>query len=174
MTFPNATAYHEAGHVVLAYITGVYELDGDIVTVGASHATSPLRRDAGLSAARELILGPMSADDYSFEEAIIAAGGSQAERLYLQKVGVEANEKTIFQGAHGDLSLVRGLLGEGRWFDVCARASLHLEGTPIWNIAEKLASAIVRCNGVLKAGQATDVLYNACTEYDVNCVFILR
>jgi molybdopterin synthase catalytic subunit len=31
-----ATAYHEAGHAVLAHITGVYTIHGNIVIIGGS------------------------------------------------------------------------------------------------------------------------------------------
>jgi len=167
-------AHHEAGHVVLAYITGVHVLDGEIDLTGLNRAISPLKREHALCRAREVDLGPMTHAQYDYEEAIIAAAGIEAERLYLQAANLEIDGRALDSGAHCDLILVRELLGQGKWLEVRERALSYLQQPAIWNVVQALSSSLIRCKGRLSARLATDVIHDACIKFDVPPAQILK
>jgi hypothetical protein len=162
-----ATAYHEAGHVVLAHIAGIYVFDQDIVTTGSTYAFAPIKRDPHRCLAREADFGKLSEADYDLETAIIAAGGSEAERIYLVRAGLPVDEAAILLGAQGDVNLAEELRGKAAWPDLCRRALGYLERPLVWMLVERVAMAILRNKGVLKADSATEVLERACAEFDV-------
>jgi hypothetical protein len=152
------TAYHEAGHVVLARITGVYVVDDDIVISRVSRAVAPLIREAKLCQARASLLGQMTSRMYKWEEAIIAAAGSQAELLFQQRLCYVVSESSLSLGAHGDMIQVRDLFGPGYWFSFCDRAMLYLLRPPIWKLVSDLADLIIDAQGVLAKDAANNFL----------------
>lgn len=168
------TAYHEAGHAVLAHVTGVYEIDGAIDTFGPDVANTPLKRDGLRCAIRAKDYPGLKTDDCDYETAIIAAAGSQAERLYQVKNGFAVDENALFLGAHGDIQLVQSLLGSGRWYEVCAAASYYLGQPDIWKVVERLARAILQAQKPLPADRVTDILEIACNEFCVISVQLLK
>ena len=167
-------AYHEAGHAVLAHITGVYEIDGPIITDGISYAETPIMRDAVRVSARSIDMGVVTLDELNYEEAIIAAAGQEAERIYLKANNLHVDETALSQGAHGDLCHVRELLGSSHWFEVCAAASQYLKEPRTWQIVEHLAQLILRKSGALTADQATEALERIGIELDIPPLRILR
>lgn len=167
------TAFHEAGHAVLAFITGVIEIDGPIVTSDVNQAEVPLRVDRSRCMARAEQFGGVEFVDHKFEQAIISAAGSEAQRKYMRLEGIEIDEAALFQGAHGDVKRVQELLGPGRWNEVCSVASAYLEKPAIWKVVHTLALAILRIDRPLTANEATDVIENACCEYDVSTIQVL-
>jgi hypothetical protein len=169
-----ATAYHEAGHAALAHITGVYTIDGNIVIIGARHATVPVLRDAKLCHARGLIIGHTTSDVLDYESAIIFAAGIEAESRYLRESNIEVDQPQLEAAAGGDLDVVMSLLGAGHWTEVRARADRYLRAPGIWDVVKKLASAIMFNNGILSNASATNVLETGCIEFDVAPYVLLK
>lgn len=174
MTTLTATAYHEAGHVALAHIAGIHVFDKDIVITGRTHAFAPIKRDPHQCLARQADCGKLSEADYDLETAIIAAAGSEAERVYIVKAGIPVDESAIQLGAQGDVKLAEELCGEGVWPDLCARAAHYLQRPLVWILVERVASAILGNKGVLKADSVTEVLERTSAEFDVPSFEILR
>jgi hypothetical protein len=171
---PTTVAYHEAGHAVLAYITGVYMIDGPISTSGSPHAETPIWRDAALCAARTLDMGELDLHEYDYEGAIIAAAGHEAERIYLLRNNLTVDEQALGQGAHGDLCLVRELLGPKHWVDACSAAAQYLHEPKIWKMVEQLATSILRHSGTLTKDQATETLERISIELEIPPLRVLR
>jgi hypothetical protein len=167
-------AYHEAGHAVLAHITGVYVIDGPITTTGLDAAETPIMREAAFCVARSNAIGDVTQDQLNYETAIIAAAGQAAERIYLRKQGLPVDEQRLAQGAFGDLQLVNELLGPKHWFDVCEAASKYLQEPKTWPIVDKLAKAILQKSGILTKDQATVILESVGASLDIPTVRVLR
>jgi hypothetical protein len=168
------TAYHEAGHAVLAHITGVYLLDGPIGLSADQNAETPLRREHDLCVARAIDHGGMKSIDHNREEAIICAGGSEAQRIYLTNSAIAFDEEHLFRGAHGDVQRARELLGEGCWVEVCASARRYLQQPNIWRVVEALAEKIATSERMFSSDAVTNFLEIKCVEFGIGTAQILK
>lgn len=160
-----STAYHEASHAVLAYITGVYHMEG-IDLRGAERAWAGVRRDLRFSAAREIANKGLRIN-HDLEEAIIAAAGSEGQRRYIAIQGRKLDDLALSKGAAGDKEEVEKLLGPDQWDRVCARAAFYLGQPKIWGLVQMLAAELLKQEGVLSGDHMSGLLYRACVDADL-------
>ncbi|MET3465113.1 hypothetical protein [Variovorax atrisoli] len=168
-------AFHEAGHCVAAYLTGIFLMKGVDHTAGASHAHAEFELDSMCQQMRAHDLQPgLTEADYKRERAVISAAGVAAERRYLEFHGMHVDEQQLSLGARGDLEGVVALLGPGHWDRAEAAATKLMDEPAIWSAVASLASAIRLKQGKLSGDQVTHVIENALNPSDVELVRVLR
>lgn len=166
------TAYHEAGHIVFAHLTGIciaVKLTGEHT---ATQAAAIYDRRHDLAAARARGAGNVEID-YALEEAIIAAAGYVAQERYRQCVGATVSEDELFRDAHGDVLAVRAALGPLRWFEVCDKARSYLAQPGVWQAIERVAEAALQ-RGALSESQLDTLLHSADVDFDLPTGTVLR
>ena len=166
------TAYHEAGHIVFAHLTGIciaVQLTGEHTTTQAA-AIFDRRHDLAVARARE---AGNPVIDYALEEAIIAAAGYVAQERYRQTIGVPVAEDELFRDAHGDVLAVRAALGPVRWFEVCDKARTYLAQPGVWKAVERVAEQAL-CRGALSEPQLDAILHAVTVEFSLPAWTILQ
>ncbi|WP_201834909.1 hypothetical protein [Microvirga zambiensis] len=140
-------AYHEAGHAVLGHITGIYQINGPIVTAGMTKAWVSFHCNPRLVALRARVGQPRNQADLVREQAIIGAAGVAAEHIHLRNMGVTPNSRALFRGAHGDVLAIRQLVGPGHFNQLVQHAECHLADPRVWAMVEDLVQAITAYSG---------------------------
>jgi hypothetical protein len=164
------TAIHEAGHSVVAYLTGYHVIDDSIdidgVLSGGKSASVPLAIcDARL--ARELEQGTLNVAQLQRDRCLVAVAGFTAEQVYAEKHGLHFDEDRAFQGAHGDLLCVRELAGSGRFLGFRNELIPAVRSTAIWAFVDAFATFLAETNGLIPASSAMEQLERLRTECGV-------
>jgi hypothetical protein len=102
-------AYHEAGHLVLACITGVYHPGKRGISIAGKHiAYAAYRGDPLLVVHRSPELSEAAlADALAIERGIINAAGYAAEHRFLVTQGFDPDTEVLTDGARGDMEALR-------------------------------------------------------------------
>jgi hypothetical protein len=137
-TLAAMTAYHEAGHAVIAFRCGATPDDATMVGYHGS-AIASVRYRAGLD--------PIS-------ECVISIAGLTAETMYAEREGLLAEcdglDKDIRSGARGDLRRVADVLGARSYSRLSKKLRRNLERMvrndleERWATVEAIASALLR------------------------------
>lgn len=157
------TAYHEAGHLVFAHMTGICIVRGLTGQLAPNQAGAIFDHDLALVAARanahpEVI-------DHNLELAIIAAAGYAAQERYVDSTGQPVDQNRLFQHAHGDIGVVQELLGKARWKDTCNRARRYLDEPGVWQAITAVAQAALK-HGDLPGNKVEDLVHAVFVEFN--------
>ncbi len=132
-----ATAYHEAGHCVLAFTCG-HQIATATIARSTEHAGRVFHRDTGRR-------GPLDHVDPRVRRMMVAAAGQLAE----QRAGYEGS----FLGAMGDREVIkaplaeladeRGVSRDVIWQQVQREVRDALRDPEVWRAVEAVASALI-------------------------------
>ncbi len=165
------TAYHEAGHAVLAKLTGTHIAGAIDARVASKQGAFDCEYLEALHQARAIVLGV--AVDPIKESAVISAGGAvaQARFMFANGIGLDSNGKWIPSTdnyvslcALHDRNEVRRTLGIGHWEEVTRTASNVLSRPGVWSAVEILAAEVIRRNGMVPKNTVDNLLHQAFIE----------
>lgn len=153
-----STAYHEAGHAVMAFLSGIFVIDGPIHVDGVhteeGNAETPLDEDPALLARRRDEGWVVDEFERRKQRAVIAAAGYAAEKLFAAKCGRAFDEDAAFRGAHGDVLMVRDVWGPGAFMRLVECVSAEMLKPEVWKMVERLATTLLAHPGPLPASEA--------------------
>lgn len=168
------TAFHEAGHAVLAKLSGTH-LIGNIdarpeSNEGAFNCTfrDDLYRARGTALGRDV--------DAVAENAVISAAGAVAQTRFMvaNGIGVDIDgkfttlaEDYVFNCASADSQRVRRTMGPGLWFKMTAAASEIFDDAHVWQAVVTLATEIIRRSGAMSEGAVDDLLHEAFVQLEL-------
>ena len=140
-----ATAYHEAGHCVLAFTCG-HQIASASIARTSEHAGRVVHRDTGRR-------GPLDHVDPRVRRMMVAAAGQLAE----QRAGFEGS----FVGSMGDREVIKAPLAElaaergiGRdmiWSQVQREVRDALSDPEVWAAVANVASALLEHGTLVEA-----------------------
>jgi hypothetical protein len=149
------TAYHEAGHAVIAFLSGIFDVDGPLHIDGRftddGNAATPIRENPELLARRRA--EGWNIDDFERrkQRAAVAAAGYAAEMLLSTKAASHFNERLAFMGAHGDVQVVVDMWGEGSFMSWVEKVLAKMMDPAVWEMIDRLASALLALDGPMDA-----------------------
>ena len=136
-----ATAYHEAGHAVVAIATGIMRLDGPIeCDQERAHVMTRGREDR----IQEWTERGGNKAQWNEMMAIVAAAGTAAECHYLRESGREVDQKKLLSDACQDVAEITGLFGAEAWRRYRGKADRMVAQADIWDAVTLLAASLLR------------------------------
>ena len=155
-------AYHEAGHAVIAYLTGYHIIDGPIHIDGEEtedgHAHTPIAEDDGRIEERRLKGWVIDEFERRKQRSVIAVAGYTAELVHAAIEGLDFNERRAFMGAHGDVETVRQTWGPQSFYPFSKALGSEMAQPEVWDMVEALAKALLENDGPLPSESAMSVL----------------
>ena len=168
------TAYHEAGHAVIAKLSGTYLVGAIDARPESTQGACDCTFVPALHEARQLALG-LSVDAKA-EEAVICAAGAAAQIRFMadSKIGLDSDggwtdaaDTYVFHCASGDVERVRELFGVGRWCAAMACAKAFLNEAPVWEAISRLATEVIRRGGEMSETAVDSFLHQTFVELDL-------
>lgn len=155
-------AHHEAGHAVMAFLSGILAIDGPIHINGMlterGNAETPLHEDPALLARRQAEGWVIDEFERRKQRAAVAAAGYAAEMLLAAKAGRVFDKRAAFKGAHGDVLTVQEVWGKGEFMRFAELVATVMQRPEVWAMVEQLATKLLATSGPLPAAQATALL----------------
>lgn len=155
-------AIHEAGHAVIAFLTGyhvIYDaVDIDGINSEGDAATIPLERNAALCAQRVQENWVLSEFELRKQQCVISVAGYTAERVHAERTGVPFDETGAGRGAHGDMLAVKNLWGPGNFVRFSNEVLPELRTPMVWTMVETFAQALSTSEGPFPAEAAMTLL----------------
>lgn len=160
-----STAHHESGHAVMAFLSGIFVIDGpiDIDGIETKHlnAETPLYEDPTLLDRRQAEGWVIDEFERRKQRAFIAAAGFAAEKLYASKSCRTFDEAAAFMKAHGDVLFVQEIWGERAFLLFVERVTTAMQKPGVWEMVERLANALLTHSGPFPAADAANLLETA-------------
>ncbi|TXM73729.1 hypothetical protein FV218_10975 [Methylobacterium sp. WL69] len=134
------TAYHEAGHAVLAHRSHYVRIKPtssvSIVQVDDEHGGVDVETDPG---------APSTTDHrMAYEMAIVGAAGFSAQRRYLKDNNELINDDAINAGARSDANGVREYFGARVFFEFVHAVEFRFQYNEVWEQVVLLAEALMK------------------------------
>lgn len=165
------TAFHEAGHAVLAALAGTYELGG----IDVSNDQGFGQFDCELSGPRHQLrdtrfgrnVCPLS------ELAVILGGGAAAQLSFLHanRIGLDDKDKLTSETerylelcAHGDRSMAKELIPLANFTRAIGDAHRIFQESAVWAAVDRLANAVILRGGLMNARQVRELLDREVTQ----------
>lgn len=162
VTDRRTVAYHEAGHAVMAHLSGQYEIDGPISLDGTGtedgNAVTPLVQSPELTDRRRAEGWVVDGFEQIKQRVVVAASGYAAEVMLAAKDGKPMDEQRAFLGAHGDVKDVQELWGKGSFFPFVEKVLTEMMRPEVWAMVDQLAKALLAHDGPMSSAQVTNEL----------------
>ena len=156
-------AHHEAGHAVIAYLTGFYVIDGPIDIDGEGsdghYAETPILEDDALLAER--IQEGWVIDHFVKlkQQTAFAVAGFTAEMFLAEENGTAFDDDLAFKGALGDRKQVLEYWKGPNSFRELSRLLIHsMVEEEVWSMISILAKALLAQEGSMPAEKVMEIL----------------
>ena len=157
-----ASAHHESDHAVIAFLSGIFVIDGPMHIDGLhtedGNAEALLHEDPELLALRRTEGWVIDQFEQRKQRAVLAAAGYAAEKLFVNRRGRAFDEVAAFRGAHGDVLTVQEVWGTGAFLAFVERVTAEMLKPEVWEMIERLPTKLLTHPGPLPAAEATALL----------------
>lgn len=159
-------AHHEAGHAVIAYLTGYHVIDGPIDIDGEGsdghYAETPILEDDALLAQRVQEGWVIDHFVRLKQQTAFAVAGFTAEMFLAEENGTVFEDDLAYKGALGDRKQVQDFWKSPNSFREFSRLLIHaMVEEEVWSMISILAKKLLANQGPMPAQTAMEILHQA-------------